>query len=58
MNTTGYHVHEDLRILEKVHGIFVNLRDADEGDFPPFAVTEALIRSLVTSVNGGHGENR
>lgn len=58
MNTSGYHAHEDLRILEKVHGIFVNLRDADEGGFPPFAVTEALIRSLITSVNGRHEENR
>lgn len=51
MTTSGYHVHEDLRLLEKVHEIFVNLRVADgEGTFPPFAVTEALIRSLVSSV--------
>jgi hypothetical protein len=58
MNSSGYHVHEDLRLLEKVHEIFVNLRDADGGGFPPFAVTEALIRNLVSLIKDGHGENR
>ena len=46
-----------MEILEKVHAIFINLRDADEGEFPPFAVSEALIRSLITSVHGGNKGN-
>lgn len=51
MNTTEYHVHEDLQLLEKIHDIFVIIRNADrEGAFPPFAVTEALIRSLIFSI--------
>ncbi len=50
-DTTEHHVLEDLQLLEKVHGIFINIRAADrEGTFPPFAVTEALIRSLISSI--------
>ncbi|CEO58834.1 hypothetical protein PMG11_03536 [Penicillium brasilianum] len=46
-----YHGHEDLRLLEKILEVFVTLRIADgEGGFPPFAVTEALIRNLISSV--------
>ncbi|KAJ5358944.1 C6 transcription factor, partial [Penicillium cataractarum] len=49
--TSAKYVHEDLRLLEKIHEVFVTLRIADEEDgFPPFAVTEALIQNLVCSV--------
>ncbi|KAJ5166825.1 C6 transcription factor [Penicillium canariense] len=50
-NPPEYHFHEDLRLLENTHEIFLDLKIKDEqGAFPPFVVTEALIRSLIYAV--------
>lgn len=49
--TSAKYVHEDLQLLEKIHEVFITLRIADgENGFPPFAITEALIQHLVSSV--------